>query len=107
MHVACSTKDDLVSNGLKQMIVEETYICKSQKLTHFNKQLVEELTELEKHHKQRMNKMKPNGEKVELRTIYKSIETISKYPPVHEQMVAVKKTQQIMMEEYEYQAQRI
>jgi GTPase SAR1 family protein len=107
MHVACSAKDDPFSSGLKEMIVEEIYICEKQKLTDFNKQLIEELTKLQDVHRQETNKMKPNQESVNLPGIYKVIKIIGEYPLVHEQMLAVKQTQQLVMEDYEYEVQRI
>jgi hypothetical protein len=107
IHVAHSTKDDPFLTGLGEMIDEEAAICESQKLTHFNMQLVEELRKLENQHKQRMNKLKPNDEYVGLPAIYTLIKTTGEYPLMREQMAAVKQTQQMMMEQHEYEAQRI
>jgi hypothetical protein len=107
MHIAHSTKDNPFFIGLVEMIVEETHICESQKSAHFNIQLVEKLRQLENLYQQRMNKMKPDDESVKLTAIYKLIKTIGEYPPVREQMTAVKETQRIMMKQNEYEVGKI
>ena len=107
IHVACSTKTDPFSIGFEEMIVEEKSICNNQKLTDFNRHLIEELTKYHDLYKQQIIKTKSNKESMKLPNIYKLIKIIGEYPLVQEQMVAVKKTQQSTMEEYEYEVEKI
>jgi hypothetical protein len=107
MHVAYSTKHDPFLIGLKTMIDEETYICRTQEQAQFNKILIEKLRLLENDYIQKRNEMKPKQEYMGLSAMCKFVKTISKWPLVREQLIAVKKTQQIMMEQYEYETQKI
>ncbi|CAF1548402.1 unnamed protein product, partial [Rotaria sordida] len=107
IYAACSTKDDPFLKGLKEMIREETYICEMEKSNALNLQLAEELLKVESQYKQQWNKVKLAQENIDLPGVYKLIKLISDYPTVHEQMVAVKKRQKMMLEEYEYEADKI
>ena len=82
-------------------------ICDNQKLTDFKRHLIEELTKYQNLYKQQINKTKSNKESMTLPVIYELIKLIGEYPLVQEQMVAVKKTQQSMMDEYEYEVHKI
>ncbi|CAF2753086.1 unnamed protein product [Rotaria sp. Silwood2] len=103
----CSTKDDPFLNALVEMIVEETYICEIQTTNDFNKQLVQELSKLESQYEQQMSKMKSTNENIDLPAIEKLIMNISEYSIIRVQMTAVKKGRQMMIEEYEYEVQKI
>jgi predicted GTPase len=107
MHVAYSTKHDPFLIGLKTMIDEETYICRTQEQAQFNKKLIEKLRLLENDYIQKRNEMKPNQKYMGLPAMCKFVKTISEWPLVREQLIAVKKTQQSMMEQYEYETQKI
>ncbi|CAF1333113.1 unnamed protein product [Rotaria sp. Silwood1] len=107
IHTACSTKDDPFLMGLEEMIVEETYICEIQKPNDFNIQLVRDLSKLESQYEEQKNKLKSIQENFDLSAIYNLIKIVSDYPTVHEQMVAVKKRQKMLIEEYEYEADKI
>jgi hypothetical protein len=107
MHVACSSREDPFLIGLAEMIAEESDICKNQKETVFNQQLVEELKMFKNLYEQHRNKMKPDQVYVELTAIYKLIKSIGECLHVREQMVAVKKTQQLIMKQHEYEPQKI
>ncbi|CAF1468059.1 unnamed protein product [Rotaria sp. Silwood1] len=107
MHTAHSTKDDPLLNGLIEMIAEETYICEIKISNNFNKQLSEELSKFANEYEQQMKKMKLTQENIDLPTIYKLIEMIKGYSMVHEQMTAVKKRHRMMIEEYEYEVQKM
>ncbi|CAF3670281.1 unnamed protein product [Rotaria sordida] len=107
IYAACSTKDDPFLKGLKEMIREETYICEIEKSNALNLQLAEELLKVESQYKQQWNKVKLAQENIDLPGVYKLIKVISDYPTVHEQMVAVKKRQKMILEEYEYEADKI
>ena len=107
IHTAGSKKGDPFFIGLVEMIVEETSICKSKETAHLNTQLVEELRKLQNRYEQHMDKKKSNRKNVELSAIYKLIEIIGNHSMVREQMVAMKQTQRIVMEEYEYEVEAI
>jgi GTP-binding protein EngB required for normal cell division len=98
MYVARSTKDDPFWTGLVQMIMDEN---------DFNLQLAEELRIIQKKYEQKMSKMKQNKKNIELTMIYKLMHTIKEYPMIDEQMLAVKQTQETMMEQYEYEVSKI
>jgi hypothetical protein len=104
MNIAHSTKGDPFCIGLIEMITEEECIFKNQNLARLNTQLFEELTNLENLYNQQINNMPPNQEYAGLAAIYQLIETISECPLVHEQLVAVKKTQQMIMQQHEFES---
>ncbi len=54
-----------------------------------------------------MSKIQSNKKKIDLSAIYDLINTISELPAIDEQMVAVKQTQETLMEQYEYEVQKL
>jgi len=99
MYVAdCSTKDDPFWIGLVQMIMDEN---------DFNLQLADELRIIQKKYEQKMSKRKQNKKNNELTMIYNLMHTIKEYHMIDEQMVAIKQTQETMMEQYEYEVPKI
>ncbi|CAF3216817.1 unnamed protein product [Rotaria sp. Silwood2] len=107
IHTAYSTKDDPFLNGLVEMIAEETYTCEIKISNNFNKQLCEELSKLANEYEQRMNKKKSIQENIDLPAVYKLIKIISECSVVREQIIAVKKRHRMMIEEYEYEVQKM
>mgnify|MGYP001034389244 FL=1 len=92
------SKDDPFTIGLERMIDEEKYILEKHNQAHFNRKLLDKLQEL---------KYQSNHEHITLVDIYEMIEQINKYPMIAEQMKAVKETQTKMMNQYEYEPQKI
>ena len=54
-----------------------------------------------------MNQLKSSDENINLTAIYELIKSIDEYSIVKEQVMAVKKTRQIMLKEHEYGMQNI
>ncbi|CAF1348180.1 unnamed protein product [Rotaria sordida] len=90
-------------SGLLRMIQQEVDIFASEYINRMNSELVKALNELKCNYEQQMNEMKLMEELNNLSFIYKRIKYISEYPMVHEQMIAVKKEQKMMMKENEYE----
>jgi hypothetical protein len=79
------------------MITEAKYLSDNQKPNDFNLKLVDDLRELQKEYDQRMNSIAHSQEQKKVSNIYKLIHTVSEYPIVREQMIAVKVGQKMMM----------
>jgi hypothetical protein len=110
MFTAHSVKFDPFLIGLKEMIDEENQICQSQKFDYFNSYLVKKLMILQELYEfciEKITERKSNKGPIDLPAIYRSIDSIAQYPMLHEQMVAVKQSQQMMMEDYECEVQAI
>jgi hypothetical protein len=98
MYIAHSTKEDPFFMGLIRMIMDEN---------EFNIQLVKDLRKIQSKHEENMSKIQSNKKKIDLSAIYDLINTISELPTIDEQMVAVKQTQETLMEQYEYEVQKL
>jgi hypothetical protein len=98
IYVARSTKEDPFFIGLIRMIMDEN---------EFNIQLAKDLRRIQNKHEENMSKMQSNKKKTDLSTIYDLINTISDLPTIDEQMKAIKQTQEILMEQYEYEVQKL
>ena len=107
MHDVCLKKDDPFLNEWLEMISEEEYICKNEKSNDYNSKLTKRLLELCNQYKEEMNQLKSSDENINLTAIYELIKSIGEYSIVKEQVMAVKKTRQIMLKEYEYGMQSI
>ena len=93
IHTARSTKDDPFFLGLIQMIVEESEL---------NSQLAKEIRKIQNQYDDLMNKKQSNKKPSDLKTIYDLILEIEELPPIQEQMLAIKKTREMLMEKYQY-----
>ncbi|CAF0880650.1 unnamed protein product [Adineta ricciae] len=101
------TKADPFVNGLTSMIDEETYICRTEQTHSFNSELLNELLILKDRYRRSFIEMQSKFTTLDLPKVYKVIDNISQYPMIQKQMKAVKETQQKIMEQYEYDANKI
>jgi GTP-binding protein EngB required for normal cell division len=101
VNIARSSIDDPFWMGLVRMITEENYLAQSQG-SELNSRLSDKLKNLKSQYDQLIGYIKPNQEHGTLQIIYDWIDTVCEYPMVQVQMVAVKQTQQNMMEQSEY-----
>jgi arginine/lysine/ornithine decarboxylase len=107
---ADTTNGDPFLMGLEKMIDEEKKICQNQRSIDLNLKLHQKLTklrELYESYKQKINGKKSNQKSIDLSDIYKSIDYVGKYFMVHEQMAAVKQSQQMMLKDYEHEVETI
>jgi hypothetical protein len=96
------SKVDLFLAGLTRMIGEEKQLC-ANKQNQLNLQLHDDLEKLKSKYVSRMREMKPNKNNIELPVIYERIRITYAYPDIEEQMTAMKKGQDNMMRQYEYE----
>ncbi|CAF0746792.1 unnamed protein product [Adineta ricciae] len=101
------TKADPFLNVLTSMINEEKYICRTEPTHSFNSELLNELLILEDRYRKSFIEMKSEFTNLDLSKVYKVIDVISQYPMIQKQMKAVKQTQQKIMEQYEYDVNKI
>jgi len=102
MQIVQSTTCDLFSIGFANMIFEENHLSRIPGPNNLNLKLVDNLKTLRDTYGQRSNEMNQNINHIDLSAIYKWIQKVRTYPEVLEQMDTIKKSQQILMKEYEY-----
>ncbi|CAF3309880.1 unnamed protein product [Rotaria socialis] len=107
IHTAFARKDDPFLTGFREMIAEETYLCTSKTPNDFNRLLLQELSDIENKYKQETQTMKSADARIDLPAIYELISIIGGICLVREQLVAVKKRHRMIIEQYEYEAQKI
>ena len=94
--------DDPFSSGLVRMINEEESVAKSQSQSIFNQQLANELRVLLKEYQQLFDKTQSGNENKTLTNIYELIILVNDVPMVKEQMDAIKKYCQLLLEANEH-----
>ncbi|CAM4938933.1 unnamed protein product [Rotaria socialis] len=92
--------------GLIQLISEETHFCNSYEPNDLNTKLVADLRTQQKEYDQHSNEMERKGTHKSLADIYDLINTVRKYPMMHEQLVAINEGQRKMMKLYECEVSR-
>jgi GTP-binding protein EngB required for normal cell division len=102
MHVARSSKDDPFWIGMTQIICEENDIGKD-KDSNMNYQLAKKVREVLESYVQQMDGIDLNQQHSQLSSIYKSIQGVSEYSAVHEQIKAARITQRRIMKLHEYE----
>ena len=102
-HYAVVPSADPFLEGLMRMLDEEKYICTQVERTNWNERLSEELQILINNYRDRLDRVKQNEKYKELETIYTSIKVVRDFPEVSTQLAAVKRTQEYIIEQYEYE----
>jgi hypothetical protein len=97
--VTRSTKEDPFLVGLMRIIREEKQICAENAPNHLNLQLVIELEKLIIKYKEQMAQIQSNQQHWDSKVINERMETVSGYPIIREQMVAIRQTRTICQDE--------
>ena len=106
LHLTPASEDDPFQLGLVKMIAEENDLSENVEPNYLNLQLVNDLKRLQNKYEQRKSGMAVNQENGNVVDIYALINTIQEYPMVREQIAAMKKGQQLMIKEHEYEVPR-
>ena len=99
--IARSRNDDPFLVGIVQMIAEENDFCQAYKSNNLNLELVRKLNELMDVYQRHLDRMELNQKHGNLYNIYQLIQTVNEVPMVKVQMDALKKSQKILMKQYE------
>jgi hypothetical protein len=95
-------QDDPFLSGLARMIDEEECNSQKQNQSTFNEQLAVELKTLSKEYQHQFNKIQSDGKNEALSNIYSLIISIHDIPMLKEQICAINKHQQSLLDANEY-----
>ena len=102
---AYAPKKDPFLNGLIDMIGEERALHEKNASNTLNEQLCKQLSTLAKQYQAKVDQHTSEQECIDLPAIYLLIKTIGEYPILHEQIKAVNKTHQLIIEQNKREAQ--
>jgi hypothetical protein len=103
VHATQSAKDDPFLTGFNRMIQEEDGIAKQVQPNEFNLQLVQQLENISRGYKERMDKIRRRTWDGNLSKIQDQIKTINEHSIVSEQIAAMKQGPEAMMNIYEHE----
>lgn len=102
LHAAHAFTEDPFLHMFTQMIAEEAEHCRNQSPAPLNSRLMQDLLDLKRNYEELMDTVKKYHQYSTLLQISKSIQIVSQYPLVREQLDAVKHSRKIIMEQYEF-----